>query len=94
MNIGYDAGYFKKGHDALVDEAYKIMLTLVRPQAIPLVELMNLPDEILQTAIGNYYGDIYETHFKWAKESRLNQTPGAIPKGFNEHVLPILKGKL
>lgn len=46
-NVGYDAGYFSKGHDRLVDEAYKLMLESIRPQAIPLVELYSLPDEII-----------------------------------------------
>jgi hypothetical protein len=47
MNIGYDAGYFKKGSDGLVDEAYKIMLSEIRPQAIPLAELFAFPDELI-----------------------------------------------
>ena len=49
---------------------------------------------MLVSAIGNYYGDIYETHLEWAKGSRLNQTEDAIPVGFKEYIQPILKGKL
>ena len=93
--IGYDAGYFKQGDQALIEEGYKLLLEKLRPQAIPLIELISLPDDILQSAIGNSYGDIYETHFEWAKNSRLNDPAnGSIPKGFNEHILPILQGKL
>ena len=68
MNVGFDAGYFRKGDDSLIEEAYKLMLTQIRPQAIPLIELFayHYPDEVTQSAIGNSYGDIYETHFKWA----------------------------
>ena len=66
MAEGYDCGYFKPGDQNLVEEAYKLVLKKIRPQAIPLAELACVPDEIMQTAIGNSYGDIYETHFRWA----------------------------
>ena len=47
------------------------------------------------SAIGNSYGDIYETHLRWAKDSKLNHTKAgdAIPDGYMENVHP-LKGKL
>lgn len=55
-----------------------------------------MPDEMTCSAIGNSYGDIYETHLAWAKDSRLNHTKAgdAIPDGFMEYMMPILKGKL
>jgi hypothetical protein len=46
------------------------------------------------SAIGNSYGDIYETHFEWAKNSRFNKTKGQIPKGWEEHMLPLMRAKL
>jgi len=51
---------------------------------------------VLQSAVGNSYGDIYETHLRWAKESKLNKTKGgdAIPDGYIEYIMPILKAKL
>ena len=53
-------------------EAIKKLLLRIRPQAIPLVESVELPDETVCSAIGNSYGDIYETHLEWAKNSRMN----------------------
>lgn len=50
----------------LVDEAYKNILKKLRPQAIPLIELHDIPDSINISSIGNSYGDIYETQFEWA----------------------------
>ena len=91
---GYDIGYFKKGDQVKMDGGVKIILQKLRPQAIPLIELYDIPDAILTSAIGNSYGDIYETHLDWAKNSRMNQTPGNIPKGFKQYILPILQGKL
>ena len=66
----------------------------MRPLVVGILESADIPDIILQSAIGNYYGDIYETHLQWAKESRLNQTQDAIPEGFMEYMMPVLKGKM
>lgn len=91
---GYESGYFKKGATELINEAIKILLERLRPQAIPLVELMSYPDSFTMSAIGNSYGDIYETHLEWAKDSRMNKTPGNIPVGFDKYIRPIMQGKL
>ena len=77
-----------------MNEAIKILLGKLRPQMIPLVEQFDMSDNFLMSAIGNSYGDIYETHLEWAKDSRMNKTPGNIPKNFHKHLMPILKGKL
>ena len=44
----------------------------VRPQAINLIEAIDVPDSTLNSSIGNYYGDIYETYFNNARKSKLN----------------------
>ena len=95
MDVGFDGGYFKPGDQSLILQANKLMLAKLRPQAIPLIELVQIPDEVLCSSIGNSYGDIYETQFEWARTSRLNDPAnGSIPKGFDKYVLPILHGKL
>ena len=69
----------------------------IRPQALSIIEAAYpLPDMYLQSAIGNSYGDIYETHYEWAKNSKLNTTKAgdAIPDGYIEYIMPILKGKM
>ena len=74
----------------------KLINTQLRPQVISIIESFGFSDSYLQSAVGNSYGDIYETHLKWAKESRLNKTKAgdAIPDGFMEYMMPILKAKL
>ena len=71
-------------------------MTQIRPYAISIIEAYGIPDEVLVSAIGNSYGDIYETHLKWAKDSKLNHTKAgdAIPDGYLENIIPILKGKM
>ena len=60
------------------------------------MEAFDIPDDYLNSAIGNYHGDIYEQHLELAKDSRLNHTKAgdAIPDGYIEHMMPILKAKL
>ena len=70
------------------------MLKKIRPQAIPLIELARVSDNTLCSAIGNSYGDIYETYFEWVKNSRLNKGEDNIPDNFLEIMGPILQGKL
>ena len=94
ISLGYESGYLKKGTQVLISEANKILLVKLRPQVIPLVELFNIPDTVLPSAVGNSYGDIYETHLEWAKTSRLNDNKGSIPDGYMEYIMPILQGKL
>ena len=77
-----------------MNEAIKILLVKIRPQVIPLVELWDIHDTELVSAIGNSYGDIYETHLKWAANSRLNDKNGSISDGYMEYIMPILQGKL
>lgn len=88
--IGYESGLFKRGTVDSINASIKDILTQLRPQAIPLIEMWEFRDYQLTSAIGNSYGDIYETHLEWAKGSKLNRTVGNIPKGFMEYVHPIM----
>ncbi len=56
----YEAGYFAQGTAPVLLESIKKLLVELRPQMIPLIESWEFPDEILISAIGNSYGDIYE----------------------------------
>lgn len=87
----YENGHFAPGTQGVLLDATKHLMKDLRPQMIPLIEAWEYPDEVLITAIGNSYGDIYETQLEWARNSRLNKTP--VPKGF-EYFRPILTGKL
>jgi acyl-CoA oxidase len=88
----YESGFLSMGSGAVLLNAQKQLLTKLRPQMIPLLEAWAFPDNMLVSAIGNSYGDIYETQLEWARNSRLNKSP--VPKGFKEYMQPILTGKL
>lgn len=80
----------------MILEAIKTVNLRIRPQAIAIVEALPVPDAAGVSAVGNSYGDIYETHLDWAKNSRLNKTKAgdAIPDGYMEYMMPLLKGKM
>lgn len=88
----YECGYFQAGTQNMILDALKKLMEILRPQMIGLIESFSIADSDITSAIGNSYGDIYETQFKWAKESKLNKDE-VIP-GFKEYMLPILHGKL
>ena len=97
----YESGYFtdqdgQTRFSHILLEALKLLNKRIRPYAIPLIESLDFSDDILLSAIGNSYGDIYEKHLELAKDSRLNHTKAgdAIPDGYMEHIMPILKAKM
>lgn len=90
----YETGYFTSGATLLIDQSIKHMLTKLRPQILNLIEVFGHTDNTLMSAVGNSYGDIYDTHLEWAKTSRLNDDKGTIPDGYMEYVMPILQGKM
>ena len=97
----YECGYFTKLPDgqkfsSLILDAIKILNARIRPYAISLIESLEITDNSLLSAIGNSYGDIYEKHLELAKGSRMNTTKAgdAIPDGYIENIMPILKAKM
>lgn len=92
----YQSGYFTPGvnYSQLINEAIKAVNLRLRPQMLSIVETFEWSDKVTMSAIGNSYGDIYETHFDWAKSSRMNQNEDAIPDGYLQYMQPILKAKL
>ena len=59
----YEAGFFSRGSNELLMSTMKTTLKDLRPHMIPLTELNTTPEMDLSylSAIGNEYGDIYET---------------------------------
>jgi len=93
----YESGYFAVGRpfSTFMNDAFKHLLKEIRPYAISLIEGYGISDEVIMSAIGNSYGDIYETHLRWAKDSKLNHTKlgDSIPDGYMENV-KTLRGKM
>lgn len=57
----------------MVLEFLKIQFKLIRPVMLPLIESFGMNDNILNSSIGNSYGDIYENQLESAVNSQLNK---------------------
>ena len=68
----YESGYFKPEHITMVRQTYNQALEDLKPQALNLAECFEHSDNLLNSCIGNSYGDIYEQQLEWAKASSLN----------------------
>lgn len=67
----YESGFFKAGSSELMEDAYKLFLVELRPNMVPLAEIIPYENEV--TTIGNSFGDIYEQQFETARATPLNQ---------------------
>ena len=54
------------------DKLYS-MLKEVRREAIPLVDAFDIPDGVLNSALGRYDGDVYNHLFQWAQKAPRNK---------------------
>ena len=91
-SILYSAGFLGQGCHAYFFPAMDTLAQELRPQMIPLVEALGFPDELICSAIGNSYGDIYETQLEWAKNSKYNKED--VPPMFETMIKPFMMGKL
>ncbi|XP_072539506.1 peroxisomal acyl-coenzyme A oxidase 1 isoform X2 [Salminus brasiliensis] len=57
-----------------VTQRIKALLAEIRPNAVALVDAFDYRDEMLNSVLGRYDGNVYESMFEWAKRSPLNRT--------------------
>ena len=55
---------------------------------IPLIEAFDISDGEICSAIGNKYGDIYETHLEWSMGTKTGRN--YMPKPYKKYMKPIL----
>ncbi len=54
------------------DQLYSLLST-VRKEAVPLVDAFDFSDEILNSALGRYDGDVYTHLYQWAQKAPRNK---------------------
>lgn len=57
-----------------ISQRLKGLLSEIRPNAVALVDAFDYRDEMLNSVLGRYDGNVYEHMFEWAKRSPLNHT--------------------
>lgn len=67
-NAQFESGYFqpKINYSRMILESIKRTNEAIRPQILSIIESIGISDNVLCSAVGNSYGDIYETHLEWA----------------------------
>ncbi|XP_078584955.1 peroxisomal acyl-coenzyme A oxidase 1-like [Branchiostoma floridae x Branchiostoma japonicum] len=65
------------------------LLAKVRPDAVALVDAFDFPDEILQSVLGRYDGNVYENLYDWAKKSPLNKSQ--VHESYHKYLKPFLQ---
>ncbi|EHA99423.1 Peroxisomal acyl-coenzyme A oxidase 1 [Heterocephalus glaber] len=63
------------------------LLTVIRPNAVALVDAFDFKDETLGSVLGRYDGNVYENLFEWAKKSPLNKTE--VHESYYKHLKPL-----
>ncbi|XP_037968379.2 probable peroxisomal acyl-coenzyme A oxidase 1 [Plutella xylostella] len=81
------------GKDVIeLQQRYEELLSLLRPNAVGLVEAFDFRDEILNSTLGAYDGRVYERLMEEALKSPLNAEP--VNQSFHQHLKPFMQGKL
>lgn len=68
------------------------LLTALRPNAVGIVDGFDIPDVVLNSALGAYDGNVYERLFAEAQKSPLNQDKSN--KSFHLYLKPFMKSNL
>ena len=66
-------GYMSAEHISLARSLLYSLLADIRREAVPLVDAFDLPDEILNSALGRYDGDVYRHLYEWALRAPRNK---------------------
>lgn len=72
----------------LVNSAVSDLLGELRPDAVSLVDAFDFPDNVLNSTIGRYDGNVYEALYEAATRSRLNRVQPF--KGYEQYLRPHL----
>ncbi|XP_076089125.1 peroxisomal acyl-coenzyme A oxidase 1-like [Mytilus galloprovincialis] len=74
-----------------VDYLQKAMFKLfevIRPNAVALVDAFDIPDQVLQSCLGRYDGQVYQALYDYAKMAPMNQTE--IHSTYYTHLRPLM----
>ncbi|KAJ8002052.1 hypothetical protein DPEC_G00175800 [Dallia pectoralis] len=70
-----------------VSQSLKQLLAQLRPNAVALVDAFDFRDEMLNSVLGRYDGNVYEHMFEWARRSPLNKTE--VHESYHKYLKPL-----
>jgi len=86
-----ESGYMSGTQVRCVRDYSRHLLTLIRDNAVALVDAWGFSDHFLNSALGRYDGNVYQALYDWAKLAPLNAHE--VPPGIQEHLLPLIHQK-
>lgn len=75
-----------------LQEKLELCLAEIRPNAVGIVDGFDIPDLILNSALGAFDGNVYERLFAEAQKSPLNKEP--VNRSFHLYLKPFMKSNL
>ncbi|XP_064597795.1 peroxisomal acyl-coenzyme A oxidase 1-like [Liolophura sinensis] len=82
-------GYLSADQAKLLKEREISLFADLRPDAVALVDALDMPDEILDSCIGRYDGNVYEAMYNYAKNSPLNKTE--VHDSYYKYLRPLIQ---
>lgn len=76
----------------LIQTLLEDCLKYIRPNAVGLVDSFDIRDEILDSTLGSYDGNVYERLLEEANKSPLNKEP--VNRSFELYLKPFLKSNM
>ena len=64
-------------------------MAAVRPEAVNVVDAFDIRDEVVNSALGCYDGNVYERLFEVAKKSPLNEKD--VPDAYELYIKPLMQ---
>ena len=84
--------YVQPSHMTLVNRKITNLLSDIRNVAVSLVDSFDIPDEILQSTLGAFDGNVYERMLDQAKKGALNKED--VQPAFEKYLKPLMKSNL
>ncbi|KAM4604056.1 peroxisomal acyl-coenzyme A oxidase 1 isoform 1-T1 [Polymixia lowei] len=81
------AGLLSVPQVLLVSIRLKELLSQLRPNAVALVDAFDYRDQMLNSCLGRYDGNVYENMFEWARRSPLNRTE--VHESYHKYLKPL-----
>lgn len=82
------SGYLSPEQAMMIKQHTITVLKLIRPDVVALVDSFDFPDYLLNSALGESKGDVYEKMTTMAEKEPLNQT--RVAEGYAEYIRPLI----
>jgi acyl-CoA oxidase len=84
------SGYLSPEQAMMIKQHTITVLKSIRPDVVALVDSFGFPDYLLNSALGESRGDVYEKMTAMAEKEHLNQT--RVAEGYKEYIRPLIHG--